>query len=69
MEEGAEKQTKGMVNLFNEILVENSPNLCNNIHIYVQKAFQNSINLGFLLQRLISGNKFSALPSLCFIVL
>jgi hypothetical protein len=35
VEEGTETQTKGIGNLFNEIIAENSPNLCNNIAIYV----------------------------------
>jgi hypothetical protein len=37
---GAEIQTKGVENLFNETIAENSPNLCNNIDTNVQEAFQ-----------------------------
>jgi TolA-binding protein len=36
---GAEIQTKGIGNLFNEIITENSPNLCSNVDIHVQEAF------------------------------
>jgi hypothetical protein len=40
VEEGAEIQTKGIENLFNEIIAENFPNLCNNIGTQVQEALQ-----------------------------
>jgi hypothetical protein len=39
VEEGAEIQTKGIRNLFNEIVTVNFPNLCNNIDTLVQEAF------------------------------
>jgi hypothetical protein len=34
MEEGAEIQSKGIENLFNEIIAENYPNLCKYILLY-----------------------------------
>jgi TolA-binding protein len=39
VEEGAEIQTKGIGNLANEIIVDNFPNLCNNVDIHVQETF------------------------------
>ena len=40
IEEGTEKQTKGMNNLFNEIISENSPNLKNEMENQVQVAYR-----------------------------
>jgi hypothetical protein len=40
VEEEAEIQTKVIENLFNEIIVENSPNLCNNVDTHAQETFQ-----------------------------
>jgi hypothetical protein len=40
VEEGAVIQTKGIENLFNEIIAENSPNLEKDINIQVQEAFR-----------------------------
>jgi hypothetical protein len=40
MVKGAEIQTKGIGNLFNEIIAENFSNLCNDIDTHVQEAFQ-----------------------------
>jgi predicted DNA-binding helix-hairpin-helix protein len=42
MKEGAEIQTKGMGNLFNEITTKNLPALHNDIDPHVQEAFQTS---------------------------
>jgi hypothetical protein len=42
MEEGAEIQTKGIGNLFNKIIAENSPNLCYHVDTHVREAFLNS---------------------------
>jgi hypothetical protein len=39
VEEEAEIQTKVMGNLFNEIIAENLPTLCNEIDTHVQEAF------------------------------
>ena len=41
IEEGLEKQAKGMNNLFNEIISENFPNLTNEIENHVQEAYRN----------------------------
>jgi hypothetical protein len=40
VEEGTEKQTKGIQNLFNEIIAENFPNLGNDMDIQIQEAFK-----------------------------
>ena len=40
IEEGLEKQTKGMKNLFNEIISENFPNLKNEMENQVQEAYR-----------------------------
>ena len=40
IEEGTEKQTKGMNNLFNEIISENFPNLKNEMENQVQEAYR-----------------------------
>jgi hypothetical protein len=40
LKEGAEIQTKGIENLFNEIIAKSFPNLCSNIDIDIQDAFQ-----------------------------
>jgi hypothetical protein len=40
VEEVSEIQTKGIENLFNDIIAENFPNVCNNINIHIQEAFQ-----------------------------
>jgi hypothetical protein len=40
VEEVAEIQTKGIWNLFNEIIAENFPTLCNDVDTRVQEAFQ-----------------------------
>ena len=40
IEEGLEKQTKGMNNLFNEIIPENFPNLKNEMENQVQEAYR-----------------------------
>jgi hypothetical protein len=40
VEEEADTQTKGIGNLFNELLVENFPNLGNDIYVHVLAAFQ-----------------------------
>jgi hypothetical protein len=37
--EGAEIQTKGIENLFNEIRVQKFSNLCDNIDTHAQEAF------------------------------
>ena len=39
-EEGTEKQTKGMNNLFNEIKSENFPNLKNEMENQIQEAYR-----------------------------
>jgi hypothetical protein len=39
VEEGAEIQNKGMGNIFNKIIAENFPNLCNYIDTHVEKSF------------------------------
>jgi hypothetical protein len=41
VEEGAGTQTKGIENLFNEIIAVNSPNLGKYINIQVQETFRN----------------------------
>jgi hypothetical protein len=40
VEEGAEIQTKSTENLFNEIIPEKFPTLCNYVDVYIQEAFQ-----------------------------
>ena len=40
IEEGTEKQTTGMNNLFNKIISENSPNLKNEMENQVQEAYR-----------------------------
>ena len=40
IEEGLEKQTKGMSNLFKEIISENFPNLKNEMENQVQEAYR-----------------------------
>ena len=40
IEEGTEKQTKGMNNLFNEIITENYPNMNNEMENQVQEAYR-----------------------------
>jgi hypothetical protein len=40
VEEETELQTKGIGNLFSEIITENVPNLSNNIDTHVQETFQ-----------------------------
>jgi hypothetical protein len=40
VEEGAETQTKGIGNLLNEVIAENSLNICNNIDNHEQEAFE-----------------------------
>jgi hypothetical protein len=39
VEEGTEIQTKDFGNLFNKIIAEKSPDLCNDIDTHVQEAF------------------------------
>jgi hypothetical protein len=45
IEEGTEIQTKGIGNLFNEIIAENFPTLCNNIDKHIQEAFEPQIDM------------------------
>jgi hypothetical protein len=40
VEEGTEIQTKDFGNLFNKIIAEKSPDLCNDIDTHVQEAFR-----------------------------
>ena len=40
IEEGTEIQTKGMNNLFNEIISENSPNIKNEMENQIQEAYR-----------------------------
>ena len=42
IEEGTEIQTKGMNNLFNEIISENSPNLKNEMENQIKEALQST---------------------------
>jgi hypothetical protein len=39
VEDGAEIQNKDIGNIFNEIIAENFPNLCNNTDTHIQKEF------------------------------
>jgi hypothetical protein len=45
VEEGAEIQTKGIGNLFNERIAENLPNLCNNIDTVYTRHLELQIDM------------------------
>jgi hypothetical protein len=45
VDKGAKIQTKGMGNIFNEIILENFLNLYNNIDTFVQEALELQIDL------------------------